>query len=105
MRHRLVEAPTASFEAKAGLLAPPEKAPARALARRPEPRASRRARRRAGCRLAALWRRSRSSRVVALVEGFFAYRSSRTAWVFDTPDAQKRHQLRNSRTGEYSFGK
>ena len=43
--------------------------------------------------------------LVALVEGFLAYRSSQSTWVFDTPDAQKRHQLRNSWTGEYSAGR
>jgi hypothetical protein len=87
----------------------PEKAAAqRPPARRTEPqRSSRRAGARAG--------RPKPSRrfvvlaaciaVVALVEGFLAYRSSQTAWVFDSPDAQKRHQVRNSWTGEYSFGK
>lgn len=43
--------------------------------------------------------------VMAAVEGFFAYRSSQTPWVFDSPDAQKHHLLRNSWTGEYSYGK
>ena len=43
--------------------------------------------------------------VVAAVEGFFAYRSSQTPGVFDSPDAQKHHLLRNSWTGEHSYGK
>jgi hypothetical protein len=43
--------------------------------------------------------------VVAAVEGILAYHSSQTPWAFDSPEAQKRHQLRNSWTGEYSFGK
>jgi len=31
--------------------------------------------------------------LVALVEGFLAYRSSRTAWAFDTPEAQNRRGI------------
>jgi hypothetical protein len=100
----------------AALLAPPEKAPvgaparppASAPVRRPEPRVPRRA----AARRAAGGTPSRRVVVVlaivalvALVEGFLAYRSSQTAWVFDSPDAQKRHQLRNSWTGQSSFGK
>jgi hypothetical protein len=87
---------------------PPMQPPTRAAARRAEPRTPSRARRRAAAR-------GKPSRrfvvvlvivaVVALVEGFFAYRSSQTAWVFDSPDAQKRHQVRNSWTGQYTFGK
>jgi hypothetical protein len=102
------------------LLAPPQTVPAqphthpnmqphtRAPARSAEPRTPSRARRRAAAR-------GKPSRrfvvvlaiiaVVVLVEGFFAYRSSQTAWVFDSPDAQKRHQVRDSWTGQYTFGK
>ena len=87
----------------------PGKAAPRAVARRPEPP---RAERRAGRRGAG--RQKPSKRfivlaacilVVAAVEGILAYRSSQTPWVFDSAEAQKRHVLRNSWTGEYSYGK
>jgi hypothetical protein len=87
----------------------PEKATPRSAARRPEPP---RPVRRAGRRGAARQKPSKRFMVlaacilvVAALEGILAYRSSQTPWVFDSPDAQKRHQLRNSWTGEYSFGK
>jgi len=89
--------------------AKPEKAPPRSAARRPEPpRPARRAAQRGA------GRQKPSKRfivvaacilVVAVVEGFIAYRSSQSPWVFDSPEAQKRHLLRNSWTGEYSYGK
>jgi hypothetical protein len=84
----------------------PEKTPVRTPARRAEPA---KPPRRAVARRAANQKTSKRLIVllagialVALVEGFVAYRSSQSTWVFDTPDAQKRHQLRNSWTGEYS---
>jgi len=87
----------------------PEKATPRTAARRPEPpRPARRAARRGAGRQKPSQRfivLAACILVVALVEGIIAYRSSQTPWVFDSPDAQKRHQLRNSWTGEYSFGK
>ncbi|HEX9490974.1 MAG TPA: hypothetical protein VF930_11850 [Stellaceae bacterium] len=48
---------------------------------------------------------SASLDLAAMWKGSLAYRSPQTARVFDTPDAQKRHQPRNCWTGEYSFGK
>src|SRR6185437_10629024 len=92
----------------------PEKgSPRAATARRPEPsRPARPARRAARRRGAGQQKPSKRFMVVAAcilvvaaVEGILAYRSSQTPWVFDSPEAQKHHLLRNSWTGEYSYGK